>query len=161
MGSYLAQKALQMAKIAIEKGSHIFEWQHKKLNNELIFCSITLTSLNLNGQLIIQACIRDITAHQQAQLALKQQLEKVIATEQALRLSQERFTALWNTAADVVLILDEQSIIRHTNPAILTVFGHQALDVIGQNISMLQPTQVCVKHIIMAFMLTYKANKKK
>jgi PAS domain S-box-containing protein len=145
-GQLSSEKALQMAKIAIEKGSHIFEWQHKKLNNELIFCSITLTSLNLNGQLIIQACIRDITAHQQAQLALKQQLEKVIATEQALRLSQERFTALWNTAADVVLILDEQSIIRHTNPAILTVFGHQALDVIGQNISMLQPTSLRKAH---------------
>ncbi len=145
-GQLSKTKALHMAQIAREQGSHIFEWQHKRINGELITCRITLTTLSLNGQLIVQACIRDITAYQQAQLTLKQQLEKVIATEQALRLSQERFTALWNTAADVVLILDEQSIIRHTNPAILNIFGYQITEVIGRHISLLQPPQLREAH---------------
>lgn len=145
-GQLSSIKAIEMAQIAIDKGSHVFEWQHTKFNGELITCNITLTSLNLNGRLIVQACIRDITAHQQAQLALKQQLERVIATEQALRLSQERFKALWNTAVDVVLILDEQGIIKHTNPAILSVFGYQITEALEENISLLQPTHLRNAH---------------
>jgi len=145
-GQLSKTKAFAMAQIAIQQGSHVFEWQHQRLNGELILCSITLTVLTIAGQLVVQACIRDVTAHKQAQLALQQQLEKITATEQALRLSQERFRALWNTAADVVLILDEQGIIRHTNPAIFHVFGYQIAEVVNQDIALLQPEHLRFAH---------------
>jgi|GEM_PF-4919048 len=145
-GQLSKTKAFAMAQIAIQQGSHVFEWQHQRLNGELILCSITLTVLTIAGQLVVQACIRDVTAHKQAQLALQQQLEKITATEQALRLSQERFRALWNTAADVVLILDEQGMIRHTNPAIFHVFGYQIAEVVNQDIALLQPEYLRFAH---------------
>lgn len=145
-GQASKDKALHMAQIAIDKGSHVFEWQHKKTHGELILCNITLTTLTINGQLVVQACIRDITAHKQAQLELCQQLEKITATEYALRLSQERFRALWDTAADVVIILDEQGHIQYTNPAIFTVFGYHIEEALDQNISLLQPLKLRHAH---------------
>jgi hypothetical protein len=46
---------------AILTGSSFFEWTHQRLNGENFQGEVLLTSLELNGKIVIQATVRDIT----------------------------------------------------------------------------------------------------
>jgi len=67
-------------------------------------------------------------------------------TEIALRKSEERFRLLWETTTDVVVIHDQDSIIQYVNPALLNVFGYNPNELIGKNISVLQPEKLREAH---------------
>ena len=54
-------KAGEMMKIAVEKGSHFFEWKHKRMDGEEFFATVLLTRIYLRGKAILQATVRDIT----------------------------------------------------------------------------------------------------
>ncbi|MFA5085960.1 MAG: PAS domain-containing protein [Candidatus Omnitrophota bacterium] len=54
-------KAGEMMKIAVEKGSHFFEWKHKRMDGEEFFATVLLTRIYLQGKAILQATVRDIT----------------------------------------------------------------------------------------------------
>ena len=60
-------------------------------------------------------------------------------TETALRLSEEKFRLLWATAGDAFVIFGADNIIIEANHSVATIFGYPPEDVIGQNLSMLQP----------------------
>jgi PAS domain S-box-containing protein len=54
-------KARQMIEIAVQNGSHFFEWVHKRLNGKTFPAEILLTRLAQDGANYIQATIRDIS----------------------------------------------------------------------------------------------------
>lgn len=54
-------------------------------------------------------------------------------------ISAALFRGLWHASSDVVLILDENNLICFANPAVKAVFGHEAADVVGCDMGMLQP----------------------
>ena len=54
-------KANKMMDIAREKGSHIFEWVHKKADGEDFWCEIALTPMLVFGKDIMHVRWRDIT----------------------------------------------------------------------------------------------------
>jgi len=59
--------AEEMIKRAVEQGSHRYEWLHKRLDGSEFLTEISLSSVELNGQQMIQADIRDISARKQAE----------------------------------------------------------------------------------------------
>lgn len=65
--------------------------------------------------------------------------------ELALRESEERYRALWETATDAVLLLDESGIIRFANPAVTTVFGHTAEQAVGLPFAALFPARLAAE----------------
>lgn len=54
-------KAQEMTYLAMEKGSNFFEWTYRRLNGEEFYATVLLTRMELGGQAILQATIRDIT----------------------------------------------------------------------------------------------------
>lgn len=56
------------------------------------------------------------------------------------------YQALLNAAADGIIIINYRGIIETFSPAAEKLFGYQAEEVIGQNVSMLMPKDVAVKH---------------
>ena len=66
--------------------------------------------------------------------------------ERQLRESAERDRLLWQTSADVVLIVDEDNVVRFCNPAIEPVLGWRPEEVIGQPLAMLQPAPLRELH---------------
>ena len=66
--------------------------------------------------------------------------------ELALRESEERYRALWETATDAVLLLDESGIIRFANPAVTPVFGHTAEQAVGLPFAALFPARLAAEH---------------
>jgi PAS domain S-box-containing protein/putative nucleotidyltransferase with HDIG domain len=67
------EKAQQMIQIAVEEGSHFFSWVHKKCNGEEFLATVHLTRVDLIGDFIIQATVRDITDQVESEQLLVQQ----------------------------------------------------------------------------------------
>lgn len=65
--------------------------------------------------------------------------------ELALRESEERYRALWETATDAVLLLDESGTIRFANPAVTPVFGHTPEQAVGQPFAALFPARLAAE----------------
>ncbi|MES2295537.1 MAG: PAS domain S-box protein [Pseudomonadota bacterium] len=80
---------------------------------------------NSQGMPLVMATIHDITHRKQA--------------EQALLDSEARMRAIFETAVDAIVTIDERGLIESSNPATAALFGYTEQELIGKNISMLMP----------------------
>lgn len=71
-GSLSSVKAKEMVRIALEKGSHFFEWMHKKVDGTEFPSAVLLSRMVYQGKEAVQASVRDISAQR---LAEKERLE--------------------------------------------------------------------------------------
>ncbi len=73
------EKAKEMIEQAIRDGSAYFEWRHKRLDGTEFPSTVLLTPLQLDGQVRVQATVRDITEQKrmQAELAQMQRMEAI------------------------------------------------------------------------------------
>jgi PAS domain S-box-containing protein len=69
-GRLSSEKALEMINTAVEKGSHLFEWVHKRLDGEDFPADVLLTRMELEGKQVLQATVRDITERKQVEREL-------------------------------------------------------------------------------------------
>jgi len=78
-GALSVEKSQKMISIAMEQGSHFFEWKHKRVNGEEFYARVLLASIKLSGKKILQATVRDITEHKklEAQLRQSQKMEAI------------------------------------------------------------------------------------
>jgi len=98
---------------ALQDGTVHFEWIHKRADSETIFITdIVLTSLTLDGKLILQTTIRDITDRKKIEHELQ---VSAIAFE-----SQEG-----------MMVTDADSVIIRVNKAFTSITGYNAEEVIG------------------------------
>ena len=67
-------------------------------------------------------------------------------TEAALRRSEEKYRLLWATAGDAFVLFGSGNIILEANAAVANIFGYQPEEVIGQDISLLQPERLREGH---------------
>lgn len=70
-------------------------------------------------------CHIDITKQQEA--------------EEAHRQSERKLLAVFEATADAIIAIDEEGLIQSLNPAALSLFGYEARELIGRNVSMLMP----------------------
>lgn len=56
------------------------------------------------------------------------------------------YEALFNSAADGIIIINYRGVIESFSPAAETLFGYSAEEVVGQNVSILMPSDVGLKH---------------
>ena len=106
---------------AHSEGSLRFEWRHKRLdNNETFHTEVLLSRLVLNGEPMLQATIRDISAR--------------IRNEERIRtLSQ----AIEQSPVSVV-ITDTEGNIEYVNQAFEEITGYKEAEVLGENSRMLK-----------------------
>lgn len=78
-GSLSSIKAGEMINIAINKGSHFFNWKHKKEGGKEFYATVLLTKMELNNTTVLQATIRDISEQKkiEEQLLQAQKMETV------------------------------------------------------------------------------------
>jgi PAS domain S-box-containing protein len=66
------QKANEMIAIALEKGSHRFEWDHRRAQGEVFPAEVLLTAIPVGEKRILHAVVRDITGQKLAEEQLRQ-----------------------------------------------------------------------------------------
>lgn len=67
-------------------------------------------------------------------------------TELDLRLSEQRFRTLAETASDAIVTINEQSCILYINPATERLFGFTAEELVGRHLSDLMPERMRAQH---------------
>ena len=60
--------------------------------------------------------------------------------------SEIRHRTLWEISSEAIIIIDMANVITFANPAVMEVFGYQAQELIGLNISVLQPERLQQAH---------------
>ena len=79
-GKSSLEKADEMMRIALEKGSYRFEWNHKKANGEVFPVEVLLTAINTDDEnKILYTVWRDITIRKKADLQLAKYAEELRA----------------------------------------------------------------------------------
>ncbi|HPI09688.1 MAG TPA: PAS domain S-box protein [Catalimonadaceae bacterium] len=69
---------------AYELGNQSFEWIHKRVDTQKNFkAEVFLTAMNLNGQHVLQAVVRDITKRKEEEIAILQAREQAIAASKS------------------------------------------------------------------------------
>ncbi len=71
--------------------------------------------------------------------------ERVKAVD-ALQASEEKYRLLCNTSTDTIIMMDKTGSIDYVNPAVTALFGYTPEQLIGQNISLLQPERMREAH---------------
>jgi PAS domain S-box-containing protein len=71
--------------------------------------------------------------------AAARNITETIKTEKALRESETRLRALFNTTAIGIAVIDEHGCIEEFNPGSETIFAYSREEVIGQNVNILMP----------------------
>lgn len=84
------------------------------------------------GVHLVMATIHDITRRKQAEAALLE--------------SEARMRAIFDTAVDSIVTIDEHGIIERFNPAAQRLFGYAEAEVAGKNVSMLMPSPYRERH---------------
>jgi len=100
-GRSSAGKAKEMIETAIRDGSHLFEWTHKRLDGADFPASVLLTRMELGGQMVVQATVRDITEQKQI--------------EKALHREWENLTAILDASPVGMLLMDDHAVIVRIN----------------------------------------------
>jgi PAS domain S-box-containing protein len=122
-------------KIAADEGSFEDEGWRMRKDGSRFWADVVTTALRDNdGRLRgFSKVIRDVTDRKKA--------------EEALRESEERYRIIAETASDVIITIDEQSIIQFVNPASERIFGYEPGALIGQDITILMPERLRGAHL--------------
>jgi HD-GYP domain-containing protein (c-di-GMP phosphodiesterase class II)/PAS domain-containing protein len=90
-----SEKAAEMIQTAMEKGSHFFEWTYRRLGGELFPATVLLTRMNIAGQDLLQATVRDITERKRAsdEMAILADIGRVIGATLEIDKVYERVAA--------------------------------------------------------------------
>lgn len=80
-GKTSLDKAEEMMGLALQKGSHFFEWTHRRVDGTAFPATVLLSRIEDEGQPLLQATVRDITARKRAEEA-QQVLSSRLLTSQ-------------------------------------------------------------------------------
>ncbi len=75
-GSPSAQAAKSMIETAVQNGSHLFEWTHRRIDGTVFPASVLLTKMEVGSEVFLQAVIRDISELKAQEIALQASREQ-------------------------------------------------------------------------------------
>ena len=88
-------------------------------NGEEFPVEVSISQIEMDGEKINTAILRDITERKRA--------------DEALRMSKERLQALLQNSADLIAVIDKEGILQYCSPASERVLGYTSEEVLGRN----------------------------
>jgi len=121
--------------VAAAEGSFEDEGWRVRKDGSRFWANVVTTALrDSDGTLRgFSKVVRDITDRKKA--------------EDALRESEERYRIIAVTASDVIITIDQNSVIQFVNPSSDKVFGYKPAELTGQLITVLMPERIRKAHI--------------
>ena len=110
-GTPSAEKASQMIAIAAQQSSCFFEWLHRRMDGTEFPATVLLTKMELDGQTVFQATIRDVTEQKKA--------------ERTLRASERRLRLFAENVSDVIWTMDFDGRITYFSPSVERLLGYK------------------------------------
>ncbi len=115
------QKANEMMAIAFKKGSHRFEWDHKKRNGEVFPVEVLLTAISYEEEQFIHVVWRDVTERSRVEKALKE--------------SEQNNRNLIDMAPDSFFQGDENGALIRVNAKACELTGYGEEELLTQNLA--------------------------
>ena len=112
--------ALDNNRRAQEQGSHRFEAQRRRFTGETIWTEVTLTPIELEGQLVMHAVWRDVTAQR--------------AAREQLRREKEFSESLLHNSVDGIFAFDAERRLTAWNRVMESYTARPATDVLGRDL---------------------------
>lgn len=117
-GELSSVKAKKMMEIALEKGSNFFEWVHRALDGKEFYATVLLTKVNLKGESVVLATVRDIT-----------QLQKY---QDELKMSFLEWERTFNSISDLIFIQGPDNTVLRVNKAFADFMKKPEKDIVGK-----------------------------
>ena len=118
-GSPSAALATRHMAAALARGSLRFEWLHRRRDSGDLFpAEVLLDAMELDGKLVVQALVRDITERKRAEERLAEQ-HRLLQT-------------ILDTTPGFLMLKDRDGVYREANPAFCRVLGRTRETVIGR-----------------------------
>lgn len=115
-GRSSVSKAMEMNELALSKGSHHFEWTHKRMDGKEFVVVVFLTRIEIDGEITIEANVRDITAIKK----MESEKEKAL---QEVRKQDEQYRILVDNAFEAIFVIQDE-MIKFANPSTLAMTGY-------------------------------------
>jgi len=118
-GKLSLTKAEEMMNIAFSKGSHRFEWDHKRSNGNIFPVEVLLTAIsNEDGNRVLYTVWRDITERKQ--------------TGKALKDSEKKFRTIFENKGTATGLFGDDGIVRNCNEKFIEITGCSKTEIIGK-----------------------------
>lgn len=89
-GRKSSEKAQEMIQTAMRKGSHFFEWTHKRVTGEDFPANVLLSKIEVKGKEILQATVRDVTKRKEFEQKILESQKEVQNKNKDLVRNQEK-----------------------------------------------------------------------
>jgi len=116
------EKAMEKINLALTVGPQFYEWEHCRRDGTHFIAEISLNRMELDGEPLLQAIIRDITARKKS--------------EEALRQSEATIVSVFR-AAPVGICIMKDRVYRSANKFWCEKFGYSEESIIGRTTRML------------------------
>lgn len=123
-GQPSSKKSQEMIAKALKEGINLFDWQHKRFDGKEFSASILLTKMEIGGEVVLQALVRDITKEKELQ---EQQARLVLAIK---------------NSDDAIFTKDLDGMINSWNDGAEKVYGYKSKEIIGKNVNLLVPKEL-------------------
>lgn len=120
-GSLSQQKSQEMMRIALDKGSHFFEWTHRRVDGTEFPATVLLTRIELEGKPVLQATVRDISEEKRRNEELR------------------RLAAIVSSSSEAIIGKTIDGTIVNWNIGAERIYGYSAQEAVGRNIDFLAP----------------------
>ncbi|MDP3359190.1 MAG: PAS domain S-box protein [Lutibacter sp.] len=118
-GRLSSEKGMEFINAALNGKPQNFEWTHCHLDKSLFCAEVSLNKIALDGEVFLQAIVKDITLRKQAEEKIK-----ILAK------------AVQNTL-ECIVITNENFVINYVNDAFLKTYGYQTEEIINQPIQVI------------------------
>ena len=130
---HIAQRAGFFAQPTARSMGSGREFSGRRQDGTIFAIEVSLSPLeSASGARLVMATVHDITQRKQMAAALME--------------SESRMRAIFDTAVDAIVTIDEHGIIERFNPAAERIFGYSEAQVAGKNVSMLMPAPYHAMH---------------
>jgi PAS domain S-box-containing protein len=115
------EKAMEKINMAIEETPQSFYWKHIQYDGTPFDAEVSLNAIEFDGEILVQATVRDIT--------------KRVQVENDLKESEERYRALYENLPDGVIGIDTDGLISFCNARVLEMFRYaREEDIVGRHL---------------------------
>ncbi|MDH2915398.1 MAG: PAS domain S-box protein [Gallionella sp.] len=109
-GRSSVEKAQEMIATAMREGSHFFEWEHQRIDGMPFPADVLLTRMELEGQVSVQATVRDISERKN--------------TENKLRATQEKIQNIFDSSPNAIYLVDLNGMVAECNQTTVNLHGY-------------------------------------
>lgn len=114
------ESALERADKALAGVPQLFEWEHRRGDGTPFVAEVSLTRLDLDGQVLLQAIVRDITRRKR--------------TEAALRASESEYRELMMLANSIILRWSPEGRVTYLNEFGQRFLGYTSDEILGRHV---------------------------